>query len=221
MREIQGLGVVPVLTVILRSLVRGPLRSCGTRQCDACRHVAEIDLSVRGDRGCGPTRPRTRKRTAGGLQSAYGRGATVTTFGFEHTRPRLRVFHRVQEEHSCVVREFRGRSTIKAYRSERTGLTKGRVQVKVFKLVEVKEGENPLHVELVTEWDYSYVLQCMAASGDTLIVGDIVRSVSLLDIDWEKGKLARKARDHQDLGPYRLTAAGNKGVIGSDVSLLS
>ena len=94
-------------------------------------------------------------------------------------------------------------------------------QVKVFKLVEVKEGENPLHVELVTEWDYSYVLQCMAASGDTLILGDIVRSVSLLDINWEEGKLARKARDHQDLGPYRLAAAGDKGVIGSNVSLLS
>ena len=98
--------------------------------------------------------------------------------------------------------------------------TEGRFQVKVFKLVEVKGGENPLHVELMTEWDYSYVLQCMAASGNTLILGDIVRSVALLDIDWEEGKLARKARDHQDLGPYRLAAAGDKGVIGSDVSLL-
>ena len=78
-----------------------------------------------------------------------------------------------------------------------------------------------MHVELVTEWDYSYVLQCMAASGDTLILGDIVRSVALLDIDWEGGKLARKARDHQDLGPYRLAAAGDKGVIGSDVSPIS
>lgn len=87
--------------------------------------------------------------------------------------------------------------------------------------MEVKEAENPLHVEQVMEWDYSYVLQCMAASGDTLILGDIVRSVSLLDIDWEGGKLAMKARDHQDLGPYRLTAAGDKGVIGSNVSLLS
>ena len=87
--------------------------------------------------------------------------------------------------------------------------------------MEVKEGENPLHVELLTEWDYSYVLQCMAASGDTLILGDIVRSVSLLNINWEEGKLARKARDHQDLGPYRLAAAGEKGVIGSNVSLLS
>jgi len=89
--------------------------------------------------------------------------------------------------------------------------------VKVFKLVEVKEGVNPLHVELVTEWDYSYVLQCMAASGDTLILGDIVRSVALLDIDWEEGKLARKARDHQDLGPYRLAASGDKGIIGSNL----
>lgn len=87
--------------------------------------------------------------------------------------------------------------------------------------MEVKEGENPLHVELLTEWDYSYVLQCMAASGDTLILGDIVRSVSLLNINWEEGKLARKARDHQDLGPYRLAAAGEKGVIGSNVGLLS
>ena len=87
--------------------------------------------------------------------------------------------------------------------------------------MEVKEGENPLHVELLTEWDYSYVLQCMAASGDTLILGDIVRSVSLLNINWEEGKLARKARDHQDLGPYRLAAAGEKGVIGSNVSVLS
>lgn len=94
-------------------------------------------------------------------------------------------------------------------------------QVKIFKLIEMKEGQNPLHVELVTEWDYSYVLQCMAASGDTLILGDIVRSVSLLDINWEEGKLARKARDHQDLGPYRLAAAGDKGIIGSNVSLLS
>ena len=94
-------------------------------------------------------------------------------------------------------------------------------KVKIFKLLEVKEGENPLHVEQVMEWDYSYVLQCMAASGDTLILGDIVRSVSLLDIDWEKGKLAMKARDHQDLGPYRLAAAGDKGIIGSNVSLLS
>ena len=34
-------------------------------------------------------------------------------------------------------------------------LIEGRLQVKLFKLVEVKEGENPLHVELVTEWDYS------------------------------------------------------------------
>lgn len=85
----------------------------------------------------------------------------------------------------------------------------------------MKEGENPLHVELVTEWDYSYVLQCMATSGDTLILGDIVRSVALLDIDWEGGKLARKARDHQDLGPYRLAASGDKGVIGSNVSLPS
>jgi len=86
--------------------------------------------------------------------------------------------------------------------------------------VEVKGGENPLHIELVTEWDYSYVLQCMAASGDTLILGDIVRSVALLDINWEEGKLARKARDHQDLGPYRLAAAGDTGIIGSDVSVL-
>ena len=86
--------------------------------------------------------------------------------------------------------------------------------------MEVEEGENPLHVELVTEWDYNYVLQCMATSGDTLILGDIVRSVALLDINWEEGKLARKARDHQDLGPYRLAAAGEKGVIGSDVSPL-
>jgi len=85
--------------------------------------------------------------------------------------------------------------------------------------VEVKGGENPLHVELVTEWDYSYVLQCMVASGDTLILGDIVRSVALLEVDWEKGTLARKARDHQDLGPYRLAASGDKGVIGSNVSL--
>ena len=85
----------------------------------------------------------------------------------------------------------------------------------------MKEGENQLRVDLVTEWDYSYVLQCMAASGDTLILGDIVRSVSLLDINWEEGKLARKARDYQDLGPYRLAAAGDKGVIGSNVSLLS
>ena len=87
--------------------------------------------------------------------------------------------------------------------------------------MEVKGGENPLHVELVTEWDYSYVLQCMVASGDTLILGDIVRSVALLDVDWEKGTLARRARDHQDLGPYRLAASGDKGVIGSNVSLSS
>lgn len=85
--------------------------------------------------------------------------------------------------------------------------------------MEIKDGVNPLHVELMTEWDYSYVLQCMAASGDTLILGDIVRSVALLDIDWEAGKLERKARDHQDLGPYRLAASGDKGVIGSNVSL--
>lgn len=80
------------------------------------------------------------------------------------------------------------------------------------------EGENPLHVELVTEWDYSYVLQCMAALDNTLMIGDIVRSVAVLDINWEKGKLERKARDHQDLGPYRLAASGDKGIIGSTVS---
>jgi hypothetical protein len=95
------------------------------------------------------------------------------------------------------------------------------LQVKIFRLVEVKEGDSPLHVELVTEWDYSYVLQCMAASGDTLIIGDVVRSVALLDIDWNEGKLERKARDHQDLGPYRLAASGDKGIIGSNVSTLS
>ena len=78
-----------------------------------------------------------------------------------------------------------------------------------------------MHVELVTEWDYSYVLHCMAASDDTLIIGDIVRSVALLDINWKEGKLERKARDHQDLGPYRLAASGDQGVIGSNVSLLS
>ena len=78
-----------------------------------------------------------------------------------------------------------------------------------------------MHVELVSEWDYSYVLQCMAASDNTLILGDIVRSVALLDVDWEEGKLSRKARDHQDLGPYRLAAAGDEGVIGSNVSPLS
>lgn len=88
----------------------------------------------------------------------------------------------------------------------------------MFKLVEVEEGENPLHVELVTEWDYSYVLQCMANSGNTLIIGDIVRSVALLDIDWKEGKLERKARDHQDLGPYRLAASGDTGIIGANVS---
>ena len=92
--------------------------------------------------------------------------------------------------------------------------------MKIFKLVEVKGGETPLHVELVTEWDYSYVLQCMAASGDNLIIGDLVRSVALLKIDWQEGKLERKARDHQDLGPYRLAASGDNGVIGSNVSLL-
>ena len=88
----------------------------------------------------------------------------------------------------------------------------------MFKLVEVKEGENPLYVQPVTEWDYSYVLQCMAVSGDTLIIGDLVRSVALLDIDWNEGKLEKKARDHQDLGPYRLAPSGDKGVIGSNVS---
>lgn len=86
--------------------------------------------------------------------------------------------------------------------------------------MEVKDGDNPLHVEQVTEWDYSYVLQCMAASGDTLIIGDLVRSVALLDIDWKEGKLERKARDHHDLGPYRLAASGDKGIIGSNVSIL-
>lgn len=80
------------------------------------------------------------------------------------------------------------------------------------------EGDNPLHVEHVTEWDYSYVLQCMAASGNTLMIGDIVRSVALLDINWKDGRLERKARDHQDLGPYRLAASGDEGVIGANVS---
>lgn len=65
------------------------------------------------------------------------------------------------------------------------------------------------------------MLHCMAASDDTLIIGDIVRSVALLDINWKEGKLERKARDHQDLGPYRLAASGDQGVIGSNVSLLS
>lgn len=88
----------------------------------------------------------------------------------------------------------------------------------MFTFAEVVGGTNPLHVKLVTEWDYSYVLHCMAASGSTLIIGDIVRSVALLDIDWKEGKLGRKARDHQDLGPYRLAASGDKGVIGSNVS---
>ena len=90
-------------------------------------------------------------------------------------------------------------------------------QVKMFRLVEV-EGEKPLHVELLTEWDHSYVLQCMATSVDTLIIGDIVRSVALLDVDWKKGKLERKARDNQDLGPYRLAVSGDKGIIGANVS---
>ena len=53
------------------------------------------------------------------------------------------------------------------------------------------------------------------------MVGDIVRSVALLNIDWKEGKLERKARDHQDLGPYRLAASGEKGIIGSNVSPLS
>lgn len=58
----------------------------------------------------------------------------------------------------------------------------------------------------------------MAASGNTLIIGDIVRSVALLDIDWREGKLERKARDHQDLGPYRLAASGDESIICSNVS---
>ncbi|KAF9650049.1 terpenoid cyclases/Protein prenyltransferase [Thelephora ganbajun] len=51
----------------------------------------------------------------------------------------------------------------------------------------------------------------------SLLIGGIVRSVALLDIDWEEGKVARKAGDHQDLGPYRLAASGDKGTVGSNL----
>lgn len=103
---------VLALTVITHSLVRGPLRSRGTYQYDASRHVVEGDLSVRWNRSRRPIRPRAHKRTAAGLQSAYG-GEAVITSGFEHTSPRLCVCHGFQEGYSGVVGELRGKSTIK------------------------------------------------------------------------------------------------------------
>jgi len=63
--------------------------------------------------GCGSTRSRAHERAAGGLQSAYRRRETEITFGFEHTRSRLRVCHRFQGEYSGVVRKLRGRSRTK------------------------------------------------------------------------------------------------------------
>ena len=104
------------LTVSTYSLVRGPLRSHGTHQYDASRHVVEGDLFVCWNRGCRPTRPRAHERTAGGLQSAC-RGEAVITSGFEHTRPRLCVRHGFQEGYSGVVGELRSKSTIKLHQS--------------------------------------------------------------------------------------------------------
>lgn len=105
--------VVSELTIVAYSLFRGPLRSCGTHQCNACCHVVKGDLSVCGDCDCGPARPGAHEGTADGLQSAHRRGETVIASAFEHTRSRLCVCDGIQEEHSGVGRQLRGRPRVR------------------------------------------------------------------------------------------------------------
>jgi DNA damage-binding protein 1 len=90
-------------------------------------------------------------------------------------------------------------------------------QVVLFKISELDAFGQGLHVEKTASWNHNYVVTSLVSNGNTLIVGDVINSISVLEVS--STGLTIKARDYTPLWPYRIQSLDNNNVVGGNVRL--
>lgn len=75
--------------------------------------------------------------------------------------------------------------------------------------------EASLHAEKQDSWDHSYIVTNLTSSGAELLVGDVIHSVSVLQL--KDGRLSIKARDHSALWPFRIQSLDKGGIVVGNV----
>ncbi|KAJ4488025.1 CPSF A subunit region-domain-containing protein [Lentinula aciculospora] len=90
---------------------------------------------------------------------------------------------------------------------------------RVMQILEKPVSSTPLYTfHSVTDWNHNYIVTCLSAYGDHLVVADQLTSVSLLKLN-ENQKLKTVAKDYSPLWPISVEAADDKSFIGADQSL--
>ncbi|KAL6302826.1 mono-functional DNA-alkylating methyl methanesulfonate N-term-domain-containing protein [Sparassis latifolia] len=81
-------------------------------------------------------------------------------------------------------------------------------------LYKIDNTDGSASLRKLTEWNHNYFVTSLVAHDTTLIVGDAISSVSILNVVGEG--LQSIARDYGPLWPVAVEAIGNSGVIGAN-----
>lgn len=86
----------------------------------------------------------------------------------------------------------------------------------LYKISEDSSGN--IQAKIHDSWDHNYVVTNLVSSGDSLLVGDVIHSISVLEL--KDGRLHIKARDHSALWPFRIQSLDDGGIVVGNVSVL-
>ena len=78
-------------------------------------------------------------------------------------------------------------------------------------------GSTTYTLQKVAEWNHNYTVSHLLANEDTLVLGDVISSISVIKLD--NGKLQTVGRDYGPLWPVAVGDLGNGNVIAANVFL--
>jgi len=72
-----------------------------------------------------------------------------------------------------------------------------------------------VHLRKVTQWTHNFFVTSLVSHGDSLMLGDVISSVSILKL--QEIELRTVARDYGPLWPVCVQALDDKSMIGGNV----